>query len=454
MMGRLSFAAQMAIVLALALLVAQSVNFAFLLQAQKNVQEAQDTASIERFVLGLDNLERFQRFRERRERRNDGPNGPEGPPGGPDGPRRSFPILTETAEPTAPEGAMDDHLSAVLIAALNEAGRPAAGARVSRVERPFRERRMTFLMMSIPMEDGEWLNLSQPLPPEDRVSVRDLIFQTVLIYAGLLIAVLFVTARLSRPLNRLTREADTFRLDGKDAPLPLEGPRDVRQLTHSFERMRERLLRLFDEKDVMLGAIGHDLRTPLTSLRIRVEKVEDHALRESMGQTIDELSLLLEDILTLARDGKPGTERTIIDVGTLAGRVAGELESEAAQEIIVRTEGDLSVSGHEALLRRALRNLVQNGLRYGGNVSINVTRQGDRVVLAVEDDGPGLPAGEIERLREPFTRGEGSRNRATGGAGLGLAITDGAARAHDGRLILENRAEGGLRAAIELPAAF
>ena len=173
-----------------------------------------------------------------------------------------------------------------------------------------------------------------------------------------------------------------------------------------------------------------------------------------MGQTIDELSLLLEDILTLARDGKPGTERTIIDVGTLAGRVAGELESEAAQEIIVRTEGDLSVSGHEALLRRALRNLVQNGLRYGGNVSINVTRQGDRVVLAVEDDGPGLPAGEIERLREPFTRGEGSRNRATGGAGLGLAITDGAARAHDGRLILENRAEGGLRAAIELPAAF
>lgn len=471
MTGRLSFAGQMAIVLAIALLAAQSVNFVLLLQAKKREQLARDTAVVERFVDGLDNLDRFQKFMERRHRgRDERRPGPEGgmdvpPPEGAapnrfDEPRRDdFPFRGPFRETHAPldEGERDTVLTVRLIEALTAAGYPADGARVARADwegsfsgrgeaPPIRR----VLIISVPQQDGDWINFTWPIRPEERLQVTPLIIQTILIYLGLLAAVLLVTARLSRPLARLTQEADTLTLEGEASPLPLEGPKDIRRLTAAFERMRTRLGRAFKEKDVMLGALGHDLRTPLTSLRIRAEQVDNPKLREGMTTTIEELSALLDDILTLARDGAAKADRELIYVPVLLSSLADELGDGKGEVRLGRVE-ELSVSCMPALLRRALRNLIENGLRYGGAVTLNAHMDGDDIVLAVEDEGPGVPEGELAALREPFVRGESSRNRQTGGAGLGLAIAEGAARAHDGRLRLENKKEGGFRAALVLP---
>lgn len=436
MTGRLSFAGQMAIVLAIALLAAQAVNFVLLLEARKRENEARLQTTIDRVVTLLETVEDIPRLIERRNMR-----------------RRPPFAITITREPLAPEMMEIEPLSEYLEERLQQVSLPSTGARVSEVM-GFRamppDRKV--MIISVPGAGDNWYNFTDPVRFAARLHILPLIIQTILIYIGLLAAVLFVTARLANPLRQLTQAADTFSLDQKNDPLSVDGPKDVRQLTAAFERMQSRLQRAFKEKDVMLGAIGHDLRTPLTSLRIRVEQVEDDAVREKMSQTIEDLSLLLDDILTLARDGAPGAERELIFLPSLLDMVREELKSEEGSLSLGRIE-DLTLDGYPALLRRAVRNLSQNGLRYGGAVTLHLYKEDNGIFIAVEDDGPGVSEATLEQMREPFIRGEESRNRATGGAGLGLAIADGAARTHGGELILENRPQGGFRAALKLPVA-
>jgi signal transduction histidine kinase len=200
----------------------------------------------------------------------------------------------------------------------------------------------------------------------------------------------------------------------------------------------------------MLGAIGHDLKTPLAALRVRIESVEDDAERGRMAAGIEDITRTLDDILSLARVGRATEPPERTELAALAASVVEEFEDMG--DPVELAEGPRVVAPvHVTWAKRALRNLVSNAVRYGGDAAVEVLRDGSEAVLRVTDNGPGIPAEHLSDMTEPFTRGEASRNRETGGAGLGLTLARAIAEAHGGRLVLANRPEGGLSAEIRLP---
>ena len=233
-------------------------------------------------------------------------------------------------------------------------------------------------------------------------------------------------------------------------PIDEAGPSDVRDLIAAFNAYRARIVTMLADKDRMLGAVGHDLRTPLASLRVRVEQVDDDRLREKMIASIEEMTAMLADILALARSGA-GTEAPEAIALPLLLRELTADYGEQGKDVAAGALAEAAVRARPMLLRRALRNLIDNALAYGARARLSVVREGDHARIIVSDDGPGLTDEQIRTLVEPFARGEQSRNRATGGAGLGLSIARKIAAGEGGELVLVNRPGGGLDAAIVLP---
>ena len=308
------------------------------------------------------------------------------------------------------------------------------------------------VIAAIRRPDGRWLHARVPIPPGAREPPGGMLLQTLLIYAVLVGAVALVLRRIVRPLAALTQRMERF-AGTRDIgpPLTPQGPDDIRSLIVAHNALESRIVALLDEKDVMLGAIGHDLKTPLAALRVRIESVEDDTERGRMAETIADIVRSLDDILTLARVGRPTDAPEPTELAALAASVAEEYEDLGAPVTLGETSR-VAVSARASWLRRGLRNLIDNGVRYGTRVRVSVAREGAFAVLRVEDDGPGIPPGEIARMLEPFTRLEASRNSATGGAGLGLTLARAIAEQHGGTLELTNRPEGvGLIATVRLP---
>ena len=304
--------------------------------------------------------------------------------------------------------------------------------------------------------NGGWMVVRVPVPRVERALIATLVGQTLLLYGLLVGAIAFIVGRITRPLKALTgrleRFAETRQADGQ---LAAEGPDDIRHLILAHNAMEDRIAALLDEKDVMLGAIGHDLKTPLAALRVRIESVEDEAERAKMAATIEDITRSLDDILSLARVGRPSDPRENADLTALVAQVAEEFE-DMGQPVSFEPGERVVLPLRATWLRRALRNLVSNALRYGQVARITLAREAGSAVIRVEDDGPGIPEGDHGRMMEPFTRGEPSRSSLTGGAGLGLTLARAIAEQHGGALTLANRrnADGsvaGLAATISLP---
>jgi signal transduction histidine kinase len=226
----------------------------------------------------------------------------------------------------------------------------------------------------------------------------------------------------------------------------------VQQTLEAFNAMTRRVTHLLNEKDVMLGALGHDLRTPLASLRIRVESMEPASERQKAIRTIEEAANLLDDILELARRGRSAEPEQTIDLAVLVEDIAEDYaEAGAAVEIAQRMRTPARC--RPVLFRRLLRNLIDNSLTYAGAATLSVRADGENAIVSVEDRGPGISPDALISAKQPFMRGEDSRSRSTGGAGLGLAIADAIARTHGGTLLLENRDGGGLSASAVIPLA-
>ncbi|MGV1683371.1 sensor histidine kinase [Sphingopyxis sp. NJF-3] len=279
-----------------------------------------------------------------------------------------------------------------------------------------------------------------------------LLWQTLSLYLLLLIPILLIAWRAAAPLRDLTRAARTSPALRDAEPLAEAGPSDVRDLIGAFNAYRARIAAMLSDKDRMLGAVGHDLRTPLASLRVRVEQVEDAALRDKMITSIEEMAAMLADILALARSGSGNEAREPVALGALVGDLAADYR-ERGRDVAVADVADASVTARPLLLRRALRNLVDNAVAYGVRARLSVAVADGWARITVSDDGPGLTDEQIRTLVEPFARGEESRNRATGGAGLGLSIAREIAEGEGGALTLANRAGGGLDAVIALPVS-
>ena len=256
----------------------------------------------------------------------------------------------------------------------------------------------------------------------------------------------------SRPLKALTRSARQFAETGSADPVAAGGPGDLRDLTAAFNDMRARLLAMLDEKDRMLGAIGHDLRTPLASLRVRAESVEDEGERARMAETIEEMSRMLDDILALARAGRSLEEPQKVDLSALADAVVEDF-IELGSPVDLEDGPRIVAPVRAQLVRRAVRNLIENAVVYGNRAHVRVEQSGGEVRIVVRDEGPGIDPERIEEMLQPFTRLEGSRNRETGGAGLGLALVRAIMAEHKGRLALTNHPDGGLEAVLGFPEA-
>ncbi len=304
--------------------------------------------------------------------------------------------------------------------------------------------------ISLPLADGDWLNVSARFQRPDLQAPPALLGATLLSLALLMAALWYGLGRITRPLRQLASAADGFDIDAPAPDMPRQGPREVRALSDALGQMHARLTGMVGERTRMLAALGHDLRSPITALRIRAEMVEDDETRERMVATLAEMQEMVDSTLAYARGVSTDQPMEQTDLGALVRDLAAEL-SETGPQIKVTPSGPIDAALRLAAIRRALRNLMENAQRYGHAVHVSVQRIGNRAELVIEDNGPGIPAGDLERVFDPFTRLETSRSRDTGGIGLGLPIARAILRAHGGDVILSNRAEGGLQATVSLP---
>ena len=446
-----SLQGQLLLAIALALLVAQGLSAALIYRAQAERREAALVSAAAFRLTGGAN--------------RDGP-GPRGRLGR--GERMGLQVAA--ASPQAAGETRDVHAERALADILTREG--VAFDRVMVIERPLEHdryardwlvrnhdrvmRRMheppsELVVAALRRPDGQWLSARVPVPPGERRLLRSLLLQALFTYAVLIGAVALVLRRIARPLAALAKRMERFAgtRDGSE-PLAIEGPDDIRRLITAHNALESRIATLLDEKDVMLGAIGHDLKTPLAALRVRIESVEDDAERGKMAATIEDINRSLDDILSLARVGRPSDPLEPTELGALAAAVVEEYEDQ--DKPVTLADGPRIVLPARATwLRRGLRNLIDNALRYGTCARVSLVREGGMAVIRIEDDGPGIPEAEIARMLEPFTRLEASRNSATGGAGLGLTLARAVAEQHGGALRLTNRPGGGLIASVWLP---
>lgn len=287
--------------------------------------------------------------------------------------------------------------------------------------------------------ENQWTVARWPHSAGEPSQLGALIGQTLLLYVILVGGLAWLLRRITRPIAALTRRVEHFAATRELAgQLEPAGPDDTRRLIAAHNAMESRIAALLDEKDVMLGAIGHDLKTPLAALRVRIESVDDDTERGKMAASIEDITRSLDDILSLARVGRPSDELERTDLAALLAAVVEEYEDMG--EAVELAEGQrLAMPLRATWLRRALRNLISNALRYGERARVSLTREGRQAVVRIEDDGQGIPEGEIAAMMEPFARGDASRNRGTGGSGLGLTLARAIAEQHGGTLTLTNR---------------
>lgn len=262
--------------------------------------------------------------------------------------------------------------------------------------------------------------------------------------------VFLFTRRFASPIADFARAAERLGRDpGAPALTTVGGPSEVRAAAAAFNDMQERLRRYVHDRTAMIGAIAHDLRTPLTRLRFRVESAPPK-LAGKMSADIDEMEQMIAAVLAFVRDATHQGEHQRLELSSLVETVAHDM-ADTGKDVQADAPQPVIVYGDALALRRLVANLLDNAVKFGARARARVYAQDGSAVLEVDDDGPGVPELERERVFEPFHRGEPSRSRATGGAGLGLAVVRTIARSHGGEAELENRPEGGLRARAKLP---
>jgi signal transduction histidine kinase len=296
---------------------------------------------------------------------------------------------------------------------------------------------------SMQLDEKSWLNMvyakpnalvQTPLTPGYYAAL----VITVLIFASV---TLFVARRISRPLRHLTKSAERLGRGEELEVLPEEGPNDIRSTVGAFNRMQIRLRRFLEDRTRMLAAIGHDLRTPITSLRLRTEFIDDAETREKFISTLDEMQGMAEAALSLTQSEAISEATRVVDLNALIESLCDDL-ADLGWSVEFQPDGRLPYPCRPAALRRALRNVIENAVRYGERARVELNSSGEGVEILVEDDGPGIPEGDRERVFDPFVRLESSRSRDTGGVGLGLSIARSISRNHGGDIRLSQRSSG------------
>jgi signal transduction histidine kinase len=305
------------------------------------------------------------------------------------------------------------------------------------------------LQVAVQLRDGEIVTVRMPpmhMPPMLGPAVITLLFIAI----SLSLLGLWAARGLTRPLRSFARAAENFSPDGAIKPLAEYGPYEIRTAARALNQMRERIKTLIDDRTRMLAAVSHDLRTPITRLRLRCEAIADAALRSSTLDDLSHMNAMVENVLSFLRDGRGSRPATAIDVATLLQTVCDQF-ADLGRAVTYEGPDHLVVTAHHDDLNRAITNLVDNAVRYGTTCVVRLTNEEDAVTIAIEDDGPGIADAEKAAMVEPFARGDAARGAtARAGFGLGLSIASNIIAAHGGTLELRNRQPSGLIAKIGL----
>ena len=297
--------------------------------------------------------------------------------------------------------------------------------------------------------DGRWL-IVEPQPSlhfsQWQMSTMLWFFLTTILLSP--IAYLFAR-RMARPIALFAQAAERFGRDPRSPPLAVSGPSEIAVAVRAFNDMQERLARYVEDRTAMVGAIAHDLRTPLTRLRFRLEAAPED-VRIKMASDIAEMEAMISGTLAFVRDATRPAERTRLELSSLLESLSDEM-SETGQDVEVERAERVVVDGDPVALRRLFNNLLDNAIKFGLQARVRVYPSARFAVVEIDDRGKGLPETALEKVFEPFYRAEGSRSRETGGIGLGLAVVRSIARAHGGDATLSNREGGGMTARVLLP---
>jgi signal transduction histidine kinase len=312
-------------------------------------------------------------------------------------------------------------------------------------------------VLSFRLPDSGWLTIESPFHPAPPWETPGFATAFLVMFALGAVLIFWAVFRLTAPVRTLADAAEQLGRDIQHAPaLPESGPTEIATAAIAFNTMASRVRRFVEDRTFLLTAIGHDLRTPITRLKLRTEFLEDEAQREKFLGDLDELEAMLASTLAFGRDVAQTEASVPVDLAILLRTVideTGDIAPECIDALRYTGPDHTILRARPLALKRALANLIGNAVKYGDSARITL-RDGDRHTLRIdiEDDGPGIPPGELERVFEPFRRVENSRNRETGGTGLGLAIARNAIRAHGGDITLANRSGGkGLVASVYLP---
>ncbi|WP_296598418.1 HAMP domain-containing sensor histidine kinase [Phenylobacterium sp.] len=297
--------------------------------------------------------------------------------------------------------------------------------------------------------DGRW----EVVQPEVAFGLNDWQQRVALWFALSALAMSPVTwifaRRLSQPIRVFAEAAERLGRDPRSPPLELKGPAEIGVAATAFNEMQQRLNRYVEDRTAMVGAIAHDLRTPLTRLRFRIEALPEEQ-RAKYASDLDQMEEMITATLAFVRDASKPGERTPLELSSLVESLCDEMaetgvnaEAEPSEKVVL--EGD------PMALRRLIANLLENAVKFGGQARARVFKADGHAVVEIDDDGPGIPEKDAEKVFEPFYRREPSRSRQTGGIGLGLAVVRSIARGHGGDVTLANRRGGGLTARVELP---
>jgi signal transduction histidine kinase len=317
------------------------------------------------------------------------------------------------------------------------------------VTRRREEHGTTALDLTLVTPGGDTLIYRVAAPPLD-AALPWLLLAQLGVLTLVLVGVLFLVTRgITRPLSKLAVAAEGMGRNVRHPPLPEEGVREIREATRAFNTMQDRLLRYLDSRTRVLAAMSHDLRTPLTRFRLRVESLDDAQVRARFASDLDEMEGLVRGALALFKGLDDDEKFEPTDVNALLeAMVAGY--KEVGSDVALDGRAHNPVKAKPMALKRCLTNLIDNALKFGTRAAIRVD-DGAALLVSVSDDGPGIPEDQLEAVFEPFFRLESSRSRDTGGTGLGLSIARDIAQAHGGSLTLRNRPEGGLIAELGMP---
>lgn len=304
--------------------------------------------------------------------------------------------------------------------------------------------------VAIRMKGGQWVTVQ----PGERAGLAFWQQRLVLWFAvsvlALLIPLAYFFARwLAKPLTHFAEAAERFGRDPRAPPITVKGSSEIVMAASAFNEMQGRLRRYVDDRTSMVAAIAHDLRTPLTRLRFRIEAAPEDA-QAKMTADIDQMEAMISATLAFVRDAQADPQRTRLELSSLLESIVDDMADTGA-DVTVNTSEKVVIDADSLALRRLLTNLLDNAVKYGVRARATLSVHDRIAEIDIDDDGPGVPGPELNRVFDPFYRREPSRNRQTGGIGLGLSVARSIARAHGGDVALENRQGGGLKAKVTLP---